>query len=356
MNMIGACWMRRSLGEPISALLIDSNNRIIAGGWNGILTQWSAEGDELWSTQLPDRVGSITISKNGIFVCSGLHLVAINPDNGALLWQHPLEGSADEVTTFNGLILATSSVYDIEHNDFIDSAVWCFDSEGKKIWETHMDERPWAIVVSNGQVILGLGRPKMGAAIVDNDGNLTHLTLESKSPVTTGVDTTNGVVFGHANGELTSTDGKLWSGSGESISTICAIDDKHFTISQDKAVITLNSDFEQKWIEVMDPISTISSGIIVDGNFTIWAGTLNGSDGLLKVLSQSSGKLISSMSCAKVTAINSNGKMIAVGDEKGELFVWQDEMFNRRLVSNESTENDEQRQSMRERLKALRRR
>ena len=106
----------------------------------------------------------------------------------------------------------------------------------------------------------------------------------------------------------------------------------------------------------MDPISTISSGIIVDGNFTIWAGTLNGSDGLLKVLSQSSGKLISSMSCAKVTAINSNGKMIAVGDEKGELFVWQDEMFNRRLVSNESTENDEQRQSMRERLKALRRR
>ena len=28
MNMIGACWMRRSLGEPVSALLIDSNNSI----------------------------------------------------------------------------------------------------------------------------------------------------------------------------------------------------------------------------------------------------------------------------------------------------------------------------------------
>ena len=26
----------------------------------------------------------------------------------------------------------------------------------------------------------------MGAAIVDNDGNLTHVTLDSESPVTTG--------------------------------------------------------------------------------------------------------------------------------------------------------------------------
>ena len=62
------------------------------------------------------------------------------------------------------------------------------------------------------------------------------------------------------------------------------------------------------------------------------------------------------MSCGKITSINSNGKMIAVGDEKGELFVWQDEMFNRRLISEESNEDDERRQSMRERLKALRNR
>ena len=69
MNMIGACWMRRSLGEPVSALLIDSNNEIIAGGWNGILTKWSAEGDELWSIQLPDRIGSISILKTHLCLC-----------------------------------------------------------------------------------------------------------------------------------------------------------------------------------------------------------------------------------------------------------------------------------------------
>ena len=48
--------------------------------------------------------------------------------------------------------------------------------------------------------------------------------------------------------------------------------------------------------------------------------------------------------------------MIVVGDEQGELFVWQDEMFRRRLTSTESNDNDEHRQTMRDRLKALRKR
>ena len=203
MNMIGACWMRRSLGEPVSALLIDSNNSIIAGGWNGILTKWSAEGDEVWSIQLPDRIGSISVTENAVYVCAGLHLVAVNSNQGELIWQHALEGSADEVTTFNGLIYATSSVYDIEHNDFIDSAIWCFDSKGEKVWETHMDERPWTMIVSSDQLLVGLGRPKMGAGIVENDGTLTYLALESTSPVTTGTDSIEGAIFGHANGDLT---------------------------------------------------------------------------------------------------------------------------------------------------------
>ena len=356
MNMIGACWMRRSLGEPVSALLIGSNNEIIVGGWNGVLTKWSAEGDELWSTKLPDRIGGISITENGIYVCAGLHLVAVDSNSGTLLWQHALEGSADEVTTFNGLIYATSSVYDIEHNDFIDSAIWCFDSEGKKVWETHMDERPWTMITSNDRIILGLGRPKMGAAIVDEDGNLTHVTLDSESPVTTGIDSFNGVIFGHANGDLTTTSGKTRAGLGASISTICAVDGKYFTISHDNEVITLNSNFEQEWAKNLGPISTISNGIVVDEKATIWAGIQDGINGLLKVFCQEEGELISSMSCGKITSINSNGKRIAVGDEKGELFVWQDEMFNRRLVSDESNEDDERRQSMRERLKALRNR
>jgi hypothetical protein len=62
------------------------------------------------------------------------------------------------------------------------------------------------------------------------------------------------------------------------------------------------------------------------------------------------------MVCGKVNCIHSNGNRIAVGDEKGDLFVWEDEMFNRRLTSNVVDDNDERRESMRERLKSLRKR
>tara|TARA_B100000900_G_scaffold204991_1_gene173758 strand:+ start:3044 stop:4114 length:1071 start_codon:yes stop_codon:yes gene_type:complete len=356
MNMIGACWMRRSLGEPVSALLIDSNNSIIAGGWNGILTKWSAEGDELWSIQLPDRIGSISVTENAVYVCAGLHLVAVNSNQGELIWQHALEGSADEVTTFNGLIYATSSVYDIEHNDFIDSAIWCFDGKGEKVWETHMDERPWTMIVSSDQLLVGLGRPKMGAGIVENDGSLTYLTLESTSPVTAGTDSIEGAIFGHANGDLTTSNHKVLSGLGESISVICATDSKLITIGKDNELTTLKSNFEPQWSSNVGPISTLSSGFLVDDKSTIWVGIQQGINGLLKVICQGDGETISSMVCGKVNCIHSNGNRVAAGDEKGELFVWQDEMFNRRLTGNISDDNDERRESMRERLKSLRKR
>ena len=123
-------------GEPVSALLIDSNNSIIAGGWNGILTKWSAEGDEVWSIQLPDRIGSISVTENAVYVCRVAFSCCKFKSRRTNL-AACIRGSADEVTTFNGLIYATSSVYDIEHNDFIDSAIWCFDSKGESLGDSH---------------------------------------------------------------------------------------------------------------------------------------------------------------------------------------------------------------------------
>jgi len=109
MNMIGACWMRRSLGEPVSALLIDSHNCTIAGGWNGILTKWSAEGDRQWSTQLPDRIASISIDENGIYACAGLHLVAVASARSGETHLAPSDGSGGEGNRIRGLAFSTAS-------------------------------------------------------------------------------------------------------------------------------------------------------------------------------------------------------------------------------------------------------
>ena len=97
MNMTGACWMRRTLGEPVCALSIDSQNNIIAGGWNGRLTKWDASGDEIWTVQLPDRIGCIAITEDFVYATAGLHLAAVKSLSGEVQWQHALEGSADIV-------------------------------------------------------------------------------------------------------------------------------------------------------------------------------------------------------------------------------------------------------------------
>ena len=355
MNMIGACWMRRSLGEPISALLIDSHHNVIAGGWNGQLTKWTANGDQLWSVKLPDRIGSIAFDDTGVYVTAGLHLAAINTENGEVFWQHALEGSADQVVIFQDSIYATSSVYDIEHNDFIDSAVWCFNVEGKKIWETHMDERPWTIIATKDALMVGLGRPKMGAATISQNGELTHIALDSDSPVTTGIDSVNGALFGHANGDLTTPDGKIFSGKNQSLNVICVSDSGAITLGNNNDITHLNSTFEQVWQVQGESVTAYSNGIVVDGCATVWTGYQDNLNGLLKVLSQENGSEISAMSCGKINSIVSNGKRVAVGDDKGELFVWEDDLFNRRLNSTDE-EEDDTRRSMRDRLKALRKR
>ena len=48
-------------------------------------------------------------------------------------------------------------------------------------------------------------------------------------------------------------------------------------------------------------------------------------------------------------------RVVVLGDDKGELFVWEDDLFNRRLNST-NEEEDDTRRSMRDRLKALRKR
>ena len=125
---------------------------------------------------------------------------------------------------------------------------------------------------------------------------------------------------------------------------------------KDNELTTLKSNFEPQWSSKIGTISTLCSGFLVDDKSTIWVGIQNGINGLLKVIFQGDGETISSMVCGKVNCINSNGNRVAAGDEKGDLFVWQDEMFNRRLTSNVSDDNDERRESMRERLKSLRKR
>lgn len=353
MNLVGACWMRRSLDEPISALLLTQNQALVAGGWNGRLAKWNASGDLQWSVELPDRIGSISVDENTVYVTAGLHLCAINSSDGDVMWQHPLEGSADIVTVSNGLVYATSSVYDIEHNDFIDSAIWCFDLSGTQMWVIHMPERPWTLNQHDGLLYLGLGRPKMGVAVISPVGEISHQKLDSNAPVTASARFNGEIIFAHANGELTNLSGKLCSGNGESVNTIIGLEDQILTSTNNKTTL-LDIDYQHMAQLTPGDITAISGGLRLDGNLTYWCGIQDSSRGLLKVLSLVDGRELASMQSAKITVITANLDRIVVGDEAGEVYVWEEAMLNRRFSSADFNGDDERRQQMREKLKALR--
>lgn len=353
MNLVGACWMRRSLDEPISALLLTQNQALVAGGWNGRLAKWNASGDLQWSVELPDRIGSISVDENSVYVTAGLHLCAINSSDGDVMWQHPLEGSADIVTVSNGLVYATSSVYDIEHNDFIDSAIWCFDLSGTQIWVIHMPERPWTLNQHDSLLYLGLGRPKMGVAVISPVGEISHIKLDSTAPVTASAKLNGGIIFAHANGELTNLSQKLRSGDVESINAVIGLEE-HILTSTNNKITLLDTDYQQIAKFTPGDITAISEGLTVDGNVTYWCGIQDSSRGLLKVISSIDGRELASMQSAKITVITANLDRIVVGDEAGEVYVWEEAMLNRRFSNTDFSSDDDRRQQMRQKLKALR--
>ena len=101
-----------------------------------------------------------------------------------------LEGSADDIIWWQGDVVAISSVYDIEHNDFIESAVWRIASDGTLLWVERMDERPWTLVRADDALLAGLGRPRCGHLDISGSPPFAHTNPLTSSPTTTPFTTT----------------------------------------------------------------------------------------------------------------------------------------------------------------------
>ncbi|MEC7238644.1 MAG: hypothetical protein VXV81_00705, partial [Candidatus Thermoplasmatota archaeon] len=240
-------------------------------------------------------------------------------------------------------------------NDFIDSAIWCFDLSGSQLWVKHMPERPWTLDELDGNLYLGLGRPKMGVAQVSSGGDVEHKALDSNSSVTASVNFNGNLIFGHANGDLTSLEERLVNGQGESVNSILH-DGNQLIRIDDKNITQLGTDYQQSLQVSVGNITAISNGIIVNDSPTIWCGIQDINKGLLKVISLTDGNELASMQAAKISVITSNTDRVVIGDEQGEVYVWEQAMLNRRFNSASVDDDDERRQQMRERLNALRKR
>ena len=337
MDLRNATWMIRDLGESVSAIVFTNNGEIIAGGWNGHLICWDADGNAQWKVSCGDRISNILPLEKHIIVTSGLEVVCISA--GIILWQVPLEGSADFLVEHQGELIATSSVYDIEHGDFMEGAVWRISFEGEVFSVTHMDEKAWAISAGDSLVI-GLGRPRCGV-LIDGD----HEQLFTESPVTCGVENCGNLILGFADGTVADINGNFTASFSSAIGEISSKD----------GFVSVST--EENEIHIFDEISKSSKVNILLGidshilgfDRTLWCGIQNST---LEV-QDFNGITIASMECAKVNVFASLDSMLAVGFESGEVMVWESSLFQRRL-NDVASSRTEHRADLAAKLRALR--
>jgi WD40 repeat protein len=355
MDLLGACWMIRSLEQSVSSVSFDGQNNLVAGGWDGQIRKWNSDGDLLWSENLPDRISEIIFHEDQIIVTSGLHIVVLNSKNGQINWQHPLEGSADSAIVENDEIYVTSSVYDIEHNDFLESAIWKFSLQGEQIWIIRMDERPWFILSHQARVIVGLGRPKSGWGEVIAKGEIINHQLDTSSPIMCGTKNAKEVLFGHADGTIStmkSTENKFL----QSIETLQATEITRISSLEGGMLISTDKSSQEIWSANGPPISTQAIGFIVGENKTHWATRWSGIEGSLEVRNLADGSLITDSKIPQTRTIFSNDTRVVIGSEDGKIHVWEKDMFSRRFQSSgeEVAESTSKRDALKEKLRALR--
>lgn len=351
MDLNSCTWMVRELGEAVSCTLLLEDNSLLVGGWDGRIKYWSDEGDIIWEAQTPNRISSMVVQGECVYVTSGLHLVCLKQSNGEQVWDMALEGSADAVVSTATCILAVSSVYDIEHNDFIESAIWAISFEGELLQTHRMAERPWTLHTYNNGAIAGLGRPMNGYLVLDENGNILEQNKDWGSPTICSTDGEN-PVFGLADGSVCSLDGTQVHAMDSAISNIVAKREIMLLADDQGRVVLLND--SKQWEANGNDVVAISFGFEINNHDSCWVARWNGSQGALSVHTVEGGAELASLHGHRIHDIAFNGNRLAAGFENGQVYVWEKDLFQRRLDQPLQASNDTDRSAMFEKLRSLR--
>ncbi len=357
MDLKGAMWMQRSLGESVSLVHLMENGDVFAGGWDGRLVRWDEEGNTLWSSQTNDRISALAIHEDRVVITSGLHLVALSLTSGEEQWSVALEGSADDVRWWKGNIIAVSSVYDIEHNDFIESAVWMFSPAGEQQWVERMDERPWALIEADGHLLAGLGRPRCGWIDLSGAPPFSHTKPPTSFPITCGISGRENLLFGQTDGSVVTPFGGVLATESGSIEALTCLP-MGFAASTDEGHLTVRTERgELVWESKGDAISTHCEAFEKDETTLLWVARAQGLVSELSVSSSDSGEVLARGGFDLIRCIQGTAKRCVIGCENGDVLVWDRELFMRRLDQDEPQHeepHDERKSALQAKLRALR--
>ncbi len=371
-------WFERNLDAGISALHLD-DERLIAGDWDGGLHCWDLEGETQWTVKASNRVSDFAVGGRWLYAVCGRDVVSIELSSGEICWEHELEGSSDLVacTPEGETILATSSVFDLEMNDFIESTIWRFNSEGKLLHQDSIDERPWAISMrKDGVAILPLSRPRCGM-IRATPEELYHTPLPTSSPATCGTIAQTHTVVGHVDGTLTCIDDGMvmdddtYTNQPGTIESISATE-PGFLVSiviEQGAVGAgfggaegLARSYDEKgkllWqieTELGRNIEHVMYGPVVNDQASAWFTSWDKRKSVVEVREAIQGApLLRSESDSRVTSIEGNREYLALGLEDGTLYLIESDLLSRRLSSIDEIKDESHRSDLAEKLRRLR--
>jgi WD40 repeat protein len=371
-------WFERNIAAGVSALHLD-DHRLIAGDWDGGIYCWDLEGEQLWHAQTNNRVSDFALGGDYLFAVCGRDIVCLNLASGKICWDAELEGSSDLVacTPDGSTILATSSIFDLEMNDFLESTFWRFNSEGDLIRQDSLDERPWSIEMRNdGVAFLPLGRPRCGMVRAEVDG-LHHTPLPTNSPATCGFSGQPHMVIGHADGTLTAIDDGMvmdddtYTNQPGPIESISATEPGFLVATSIEPGVagagfggegSLARAYDQKgellWQVGTPPgrnIEHIVYGPVIANNTSAWVSSWDNRTSVIEIRSIPDGNPVLRIEMKfRLNSIVGNSNYLAVGFDDGTVYLLEGDLITRRLETEGASPTDERSSSLAEKLRRLR--
>ena len=324
-----------------------SENHIFAGSHGGELCCWSAEsGDLRWRTEVSGPISDIAIDAGRIYATASASLHAFDAESGQLLWSRELEGGSDFVQAWSGVVWASSSVYELEIDDFIEATIWRFDDSGEQLERWTINERPWHFGLhEDGGVLLGLGRPRCGFLRIRPGEKAEHFEFATDSPVTCGACGSAGrFLLGHSDGSISSvgTDEGIEQYVESLVTTIAGTDSGFISGHEDGSI----------WFDggVRNVDGTVDA--IADLSGDGWASSWDGSESRVSLLAAEAREFSHD---ARIRHMDSRQNRLIFGDDLGKVILLESAVVKRRLEEDLSSapENDRN-QALRERLRMLR--
>ena len=349
----------RDLSATCTAISLEGFS-LVVGSQDGLLISWdTSTGAERWRVSIDGPISDISRDSDYLYVVASSSLFAISETDGSIIWSRGLEGASDYVLVADGSVWATSSVYEIEIGDYTESTIWRFDTSGELEQRWTIAERGWFFGSDRRGLVLGLGRPRCGVLRIDQ-GNLEHLDIPDRGPVTCGHSYGGVVLLGHSDGwtsMVEDLDCTSWLhapgsvNSGESGSPVCSV------LGHDGYPISGLEDGETRsnggWNHSSNgPVAALSLGPHPSDDSAVWVCS---SDGVVVLNRDTGDNLLELAHECRVVKCDSSNETIVLADERGGVYSINADFLARRVKEGPvENDDDDKTTRMRERLKKLR--